>query len=113
MFCLVKINVKRKYKFSFFMFYVGRTSNTDIEGYVSIQRKDKFTALHVAAQMGDLEVTELLLSKGATLKSTDKESPSPLHASAGRGHVDVMKKLLSKGADVEDTDDNLDTPLHW
>ena len=95
------------------IFFIGRKSNTDIEGYVNIRRKDKLAPLHVAAQMGHLEVIKLLLLNGALFQSTDKSCPGTLHVSAGRGHIDVMKILVSKGADIEDMDDNLDTALHW
>lgn len=59
-----------------------------------------WTALHKAAEKGDITVVKLLLQKGANAKAVNKGfNKSVLDIAARHGHLDVMKLLLEKGAD--------------
>jgi len=55
--------------------------------------------LHFAADYGQTEVIEYLLSKGADVNVLDKHGISPLLSAIFENHLQSVKLLLSKGAD--------------
>lgn len=55
--------------------------------------------LHVAADFGQDEVVEYLISKGANVNAPDKHGITPLLSACYEGHVSCVKILLEKGAD--------------
>ncbi|MGB4192277.1 MAG: ankyrin repeat domain-containing protein [Rickettsiales bacterium] len=60
--------------------------------------------LHIACELGNLEIVELLLAQGADIeeKETMEElTYTPLHVACDEGHVQVVELLLQKGADIE------------
>ena len=67
--------------------------------------------LHLAAIMGHVEVTELLIASGADLEGTDKYGNTPLHYAAHHGRKETTKLLITKGADVNVKRDDGNTPL--
>lgn len=59
-------------------------------------------ALHLAADRGQVEIVELLLSHGANVNLFDRdilEPAQPLHYAAQGAHTEVVKLLLEKSAD--------------
>jgi ankyrin repeat protein len=64
-----------------------------------VNERDRFdrTALLYAAQGGNVELVELLLSHGARTAEM-YNSKGPLHYSAAYGHIDVVRVLLDAGA---------------
>ena len=71
------------------------------------------TALHMAAQRGDILTVETLLECGADSNVRDSLGQNPLHLAAkGRKHKAVIAKLASCGADANGQDRGLRTPLH-
>jgi ankyrin repeat protein len=58
------------------------------------------TPLLNAAQDGDKEAAELLLTRGATVDAKDNSGCTPLTWAAIQGHRDVADLLLAHGADV-------------
>jgi len=67
--------------------------------------------LHLAAIMGHVEVTELLIASGADLEGTDKYGNTPLHYAAHHGLKETAKLLITKGADLNVKRDDGNTPL--
>ena len=67
--------------------------------------------LHLAAIMGHVEVTELLIASGADLEGTDKYGNTPLHYAAHHGRKETTKLLITKGADLNVKRDDGNTPL--
>eukprot|EP00397_Hematodinium_sp_SG-2012_P001207 GEMP01001208.1.p1 GENE.GEMP01001208.1~~GEMP01001208.1.p1 ORF type:complete len:1273 (+),score=336.13 GEMP01001208.1:424-4242(+) len=67
--------------------------------------------LHVTAQCGSAELTDLLLGWGANPTSTDESSAPPLLYAASGGHVDVVRILLAGNARVNDVDGSGTSPL--
>ncbi|XP_065070835.1 myotrophin-like [Rhopilema esculentum] len=55
-------------------------------------------AIHYAADYGQLEVIEYLVSKGADMNQADKHGITPLLAAIFEGHTSCVKFFLSKGA---------------
>ncbi|XP_016307660.1 myotrophin [Sinocyclocheilus anshuiensis] len=54
--------------------------------------------LHYAADSGQAEMLEFLLSKGADVNAPDKHGITPLLSATYEGHVSCVKILLEKGA---------------
>uniref|UniRef100_A0AAY5K852 Myotrophin n=1 Tax=Esox lucius TaxID=8010 RepID=A0AAY5K852_ESOLU len=57
--------------------------------------------LHYAADCGQAEMLEFLLSKGADVNAPDKHGITPLLSATYEGHCSCVKILLEKGADKE------------
>jgi uncharacterized protein len=75
---------------------------------------DGFTALHLAAFFGQLEVTAVLLEHGAAPDAV-AANPSrvrPLHSAAAGGHAAIVGLLLERGADPDARQHGGYVPLH-
>jgi ankyrin repeat protein len=59
-----------------------------------------WTALHVAAYLGDPEMVKLLVKYHANVNARDKRGLTPLLWTAFGGHSDSAAVLLSNGADI-------------
>ncbi|PVD33794.1 hypothetical protein C0Q70_05055 [Pomacea canaliculata] len=55
--------------------------------------------LHYAADYGQEEVMDYLISKGAKVNAKDKFGITPLLSAIFEGHTECVKMLLLKGAD--------------
>jgi uncharacterized protein len=74
---------------------------------------DGFTALHLAAFFGRLEVARMLLARGADPNAWATGGPhvQPLHSAVAGGHETVAEALVDAGADVSAAQDGGYTPL--
>lgn len=72
----------------------------------------KNTALHVAADCGNSDIVEFLVSLGANIEATDKHGQTPLHLAALAGNDDIVEQLVMAGSDLDAKDRNGWTPLH-
>ena len=73
----------------------------------------QYTPLHWAAYYGHLEITEILISRGADLDAEDPDYATPLYLAAEQGHPKVVEFLISKGAEVNVKSSRWGyTPLH-
>ncbi|KAK3854462.1 hypothetical protein Pcinc_039063 [Petrolisthes cinctipes] len=76
--------------------------------------KNKQTALHLAAECGNLDTIQLLLDRdNSLLKEKDKMKQTALHLATQNGHWLVLRKLIEAGANIEDQDSQGFTALHW
>jgi len=57
--------------------------------------RERCTALFRAATVGDAEIVNMLLLKGADPNITNRDDISPLLVAAHRGHLEVVQQLLS------------------
>lgn len=73
---------------------------------------DEQTPLHMAVQIGDAELTRMLLEAGADVNSIDRWGESPLFGAVRIGLADIADFLLEWGADIEHRSSNSMTPLH-
>jgi ankyrin repeat protein len=81
---------------------------------VNAARADGMSALHWAAERGDLEMTDMLLYAGANPKAVTRIGHyTPLHVASRAGHAGVVERLLKSGAEVNaKTTNSGSTPLH-
>lgn len=81
---------------------------------VNAAQGDGMTALHWAAELGDVEMAEVVLAAGANPAALTRLGDyTPLHAAAKSGSDGVARALLRAGADAEArTSTGGATPLH-
>ena len=80
--------------------------------YINETRKDSKTALHLAAQIGNLEAVEILIERGADLLALTTQKKTPLHLAAASGNADIVKLLLSRDVSPNIQNESRHTPLH-
>ncbi|CAG5116949.1 unnamed protein product [Candidula unifasciata] len=76
------------------------------------RRGERAQPLFFCCSRGYLELAKLLLEKGASVASTDKNLATPLHGAVDNGHIEVVKLLISHGANINSQNYRGDTPLH-
>lgn len=80
---------------------------------VNTQDHDGDTALHGAAQTGNVAIIDLLLAKGAKLNVKNKVGGTPLMWAAVYGHEEAARRLLERGADPALKDGDGMTARDW
>jgi ankyrin repeat protein len=82
---------------------------------VNAAQGDGMTALHWAADHGDVEQTRMLIYAGARLEAATRNGNyTPLHLAARSGKASVVKALVDAGANVKATTTSGGaTPLHF
>eukprot|EP00118_Oscarella_pearsei_P009251 m.52270 g.52270 ORF g.52270 m.52270 type:complete len:1225 (+) comp34199_c0_seq4:92-3766(+) len=76
------------------------------------QMSDGDTALHLAAQLGFVDIIKYLLSKDTeTLHMKNKNGRTPLHEASKMDQPAAVEILLSKGAEIDVTDGKGNTPV--
>ncbi|KAJ3347958.1 hypothetical protein GGF32_006471, partial [Allomyces javanicus] len=74
---------------------------------------ERWSALHIAAYDGHVEVVRVLVEHGADVRQVGREGMAPAHAAAQMARVDVLDVLVAHGADLMQTDAEGWTPLAW
>ena len=70
------------------------------------------TPLHIASQVGHVDVARLLIEHGADVAAQRRDGMRPLHQASERGDVDMAWLLIEHGADVAAQEWDGATPLH-
>ena len=65
---------------------------------------DQWSALMMAAFIGDLEIVNALLAKDANIGAANDEGATALMFAASAGHASVVRALLAKGAAIDAQD---------
>lgn len=84
------------------------TAEVDFNGRVWVGS----SPLHVAANLGYLEVAQVLLRANANTEVCDCTGGTPMHSAAYWGAADVARVLLENGANPMSHTKGLSTPLH-
>ena len=71
------------------------------------------SALHEAAEVGDVAAVRCLVASGADLEEPGEGGARPLHVAACNGHMVVLETLVALGADMEAKTAEGAAPLHW
>lgn len=71
-----------------------------------------WSAVHWAAEQGDMGISYLLLERGADINAISSYGTSPLHCAANGGHTATVSELLRRGADPLKVTCHGWTPLH-
>ena len=83
---------------------------------VNAAQGDGMTALHWAAERGNVKVAEMLLTAGADVRAVTRLGGyTPLHRASQNGHGAVARLLLQAGSDPEAVTEGTGgvTPLHF
>ncbi|PAA53926.1 hypothetical protein BOX15_Mlig012391g1, partial [Macrostomum lignano] len=92
-------------------------AGADIHTRCIVSRSKDATCLHIAAQVGSLEIVDLLLERGANplarMVTGDRAGILPVHLASETGHLDVIKRFLDIGVDVNAQEDCGLTCLHY
>lgn len=67
--------------------------------------------LHVACDLGHLEIAKILLTLGTNVDIRDADNMTPLHFAAKNNFPEIVQLLLEKGANIEANNKSLETPL--
>lgn len=80
---------------------------------INLNSLDKrgLTAIHAAAQNGQMEIVRYLLQFKVDINTVAKSKETPLLSTLSRGHFEVSKLLIENGADVNVTNHLGQTPL--
>ena len=70
------------------------------------------SALHAAAERGDVGMVQMLLDRGADANIRSHDSYTPLHRAVLQNHGAVVKLLLDRGASAECRGNDGDSPLY-
>jgi len=76
-------------------------------------KEDGCTCLMIAAWSGHLDISRLLIDKGAQVEAKSSYGRTPLHLAAEEGHVEIVRLLCDHGADVEARNISGFRPLHY
>ena len=71
-----------------------------------------FTALHIAAAEGHLEIVKLLIAKGAEINKFSNNGLTALHFASANGYIDTAQLLLRNGAEINKRTEDGFTALH-
>lgn len=80
---------------------------------VDEQNQDKYTALHISITLGEYDIAELLLAKGANPNVKDWCGYTPLHHAAEKRDLDMITSLLTHKADPNALGDDSNSPMHF
>ena len=77
------------------------------------ERMSQRTALHFAAESGNMDVVRMLLESKANPNAQDRTGKTPVTIAAERGKADVLKALLAAGGDANARDQVKGSPVLW
>lgn len=90
----------------------GFSINEYDELLAEADKNTQLTALHKAAQAGNIKAAKQALAAGASVHATEKHGETPLHTAANAGNAALADILIQNGASVAAKDMDGRTPLH-
>ena len=102
-----------KHRHSETAIYLLDTLQPDLNDFGE-QRSPRFTPLIIAARTSNIEMSKILLQRGADPNYSDDNLQTPLHNAAQVGCLEIVKFLVEKyKPQVDATDRKKYTPLHY
>ena len=101
-------------------FYAIRTANTRAACHLldenpelaNMRENRSVTGLHLVSQLGNVELAELLIGRGADMEAISQTTGStPLKYAVFFCQIEMVKLLLKRGADIENRGNTTRTPL--
>lgn len=83
-----------------------------IANEADLDLRDENDISPLSISIDNIEITKLLVNKGADIEITDFEGDTPLIKAVKRQDYEVAEFLLTSNASVNASNDELDTPLH-
>ncbi|RLS47366.1 MAG: DUF1573 domain-containing protein [Planctomycetota bacterium] len=77
------------------------------------ERMSQRTALHFAAESGNMDIVKMLLDAKANPNAQDRTGKTPVTVAAEKGKIDVLTALLAAGGDANARDQVQGSPLLW
>ncbi|WP_332328280.1 ankyrin repeat domain-containing protein [Endozoicomonas sp. GU-1] len=74
--------------------------------------KTKYMPLHFAAEQGQQEAINALITRGANVDARTTDGRTPLHCAAEQGQQEAINALITRGANVNARTTDGRTPLH-
>jgi len=87
-------------------------NNNNNIAFINTQCDSGSNTLYIAAQEGNAEVVEYLISVGANIEIKFREYHTPLYIAARNNHVSTVKILIKLGAKVDVIGEDTSTPLY-
>lgn len=82
--------------------------------WLNNQDQNQKTPLHLALELGHVDIARYLIKKGADINLKDKDKATPLHNAAYLGNMKIVDLLLKKGAtSLNEGNFRGQTPLHF
>ena len=69
---------------------------------ITAKDNDNHQAIHHATRTGDVQLTTLLLNKGAKLDATTTYGWKPMHIAAAYGHLPLVAEFITRGVGTEE-----------
>lgn len=87
--------------------------STQISSGIVINATDQHgkTALHLAANSGQISAVNYLLEHKADVTASDNSGSTPLHVAAAAGFAHICAKLIEAGAEVDAMDSHGHSPM--
>jgi ankyrin repeat protein len=82
------------------------------EGNINYKDKSGYTPLHYAAEYGQMEIAQYLVSNGANINARDNDGYTPLQLAVFEEHKDLVVFLVSNGADVNAVNNYRISPIY-
>ena len=79
---------------------------------INFQDEQGQTALHYAADEGNLKIVEILIKSNCNLNMRSNIKRTALHISCLHGYFDISKLLIENGALINVQDNERNTPIH-
>ncbi|CAF0976346.1 unnamed protein product [Didymodactylos carnosus] len=99
-------------KVAFIQYLLEKIITKERHSLLEVVDDELKTALHIAADVGQVEIVKLLIEYGANIEARDMNDSTPLHGACSRNQYRCAKLLIKNYAPLDDIDEKGCTPLH-
>ncbi|CAF0981259.1 unnamed protein product [Didymodactylos carnosus] len=99
-------------KVAFIQYLVEKIITKERHSLLEVVDDELKTALHIAADVGQVEIVKLLIEYGANIEARDMNDSTPLYEACSRNQYRCAKLLIKNHVPLDDIDEKGCTPLH-